>query len=390
MARSLALGLVLLGPWACGGGPAREAGGEGPHAERLDERAIRLEGPVLEELGIELEVAGPGVLEITTEVPGEVQVNGDRMAHVGPRVSGVARDVRATLGDRVSAGQVLAVLESRDLADAKATYLAAVERTKLADATFQREERLWREMVSAEQDYLDAANALAEARIALRTAEQKLHALGITEDEVDRLSRQPDTEYTRYRLTAPFDGEIIDRHITVGETIAAEQTVFTVADLSTVWIDLRVYPKDLADVAPGQHLRFSAADGSLQGEGTIGFVQPLLGEDTRTALARVVVANPERRWKPGLFVNGSVTVDTVEVAVLVPRSALIRMDDGSDVVFVETDEGLLPRPVVAGRSSRELAEVESGLAAGERFVARGGFSLKAELGKGAFGDPHGH
>jgi cobalt-zinc-cadmium efflux system membrane fusion protein len=284
----------------------------------------------------------------------------------------------------------LAVLESRELADAKASYLAASERERLADATFQREERLWRDKVSSEQDYLDASNGLAEARIELRAAEQKLHALGLDEDDVGGISEQPDTEFTRYRITAPFSGEVIDRHLTIGETISAGTPVFTVADLSTVWIDLSVYQKDLASVASGQRVHFRPANDGIGGEGTIEFVRPLLGEDTRTALARITAPNPDRRWKPGMFISATVYTDMVLADVRVPLSALIQMDDGDQVVFVETDEGFEPRPVVLGRRTRDHAQVVSGLEPGERYVARGAFSLKAELGKEAFGDGHGH
>ncbi len=364
------------------------AGGE--HSDRGEGGVVRLRAEDLGGSGLETAVAGPGELEITVELPGEVRVNGDQMAHVSPRVSGVAREVLVSLGDSVRAGQLLAVLESRELADAKAAYLAASERLGLAEATFSREERLWRERVSAEQDYLDASTALAEARIALRTAEQKLHALGFGERWLEGLSDEPEAEYTWYRLTAPFDGEVIDRHLTVGETVSAEEPVFTVADLATVWIDLSVYQKDLGAVAAGQRVRFEAASDGQGGTGTIAFVQPLLGEETRTALARVVSANPDRRWRPGMFVSAEIVTDRPRVEVMVPPAAVIRMPDGDDVVFVETADGFVPSPVDLGRRSREGVEVLSGLEAGERYVAAGGFSLKAELAKSSFGDGHGH
>jgi len=295
-----------------------------------------------------------------------------------------------SLGDTVRSGQLLAVLESRELADTKAAYLAASERKSLADATFRREERLWRQKISSEQDYLDASNGLAEAKIELRAAEQKLHALGLDEGELRRLAEAPDIGYTRYRITAPFDGEVIDRHITIGETISPETPVFTIADLSAVWIDLRVYPKDLAHVERGQQVNVRPAGNGVEGGGLIDFVQPLLGEDTRTALARITMPNPEGRWKPGMFVTATVIVDASLVDIRVPRTALIRMEDGDEVIFVEVDEGLEPRPVAIGRRARDHVEVLSGLEQGMRYVAAGGFSLKAELGKDAFGDGHGH
>jgi cobalt-zinc-cadmium efflux system membrane fusion protein len=384
------MGLPLLASWGCGGGSAPQAAVEDRHGDHEAERAIRLDPSTLEELGIVVAEAGPGFLEISTDLPGEVRVNGDRMAHVGPRVGGIAQRVLVRLGDTVRAGELLAVLESRELADSKATFLAAVERHQLAEATFVREERLWRDKVSSEQDYLDARNGLAESRIALRAAEKKLHVLGFDEEEVRRLADEPDSEYASYRITAPFDGEVIDRHITIGEAIAPETPVFTIADLSSVWIDLSVYQKDLARVSAGQKVRVRPANNGIEGVGSVEFVQPLLGEDTRTALARLTMPNPERRWKPGMFVTANVVVDTAEVAVRVPRTAVIRMEDGDDVVFVQTDEGFEPRPVTLGRTAPDDVEVIDGLGPGIRYVAAGGFSLKAELGKGSFGDGHGH
>ena len=381
-----AIALLVLLNLGCGGQPAPEVIVTEEHDEHEEERTIQLDESTLEKLGIELAEAGPGTIEISTELPGEVQVNGDRMAHVSPRVGGVAREVYTSLGDTVRQGQVLAVLDSRELADAKAAYLAARERKLLADATFRREERLWRDRVSSEQDYLDARNGLAEAEIELRAAEQKLHAIGFGEEELSQLSEQPDTEYTRYRLTAPFDGEVIDRHITVGETVSAETPVFAIADLSSVWIDLSVYPKDLEKVDRGQPVRVRPANNGFEGDGVIEFVQPLLGEDTRTALARIIAPNPDRRWKPGMFVTATVVTDEAQVGVRVSTTALIRMEDGDEVVFVETNEGFEPLPVVVGRRTRDHVEVLSGLETGDRYIAKGGFSLKAELGKSAFGD----
>ncbi len=399
---SLALAFALLGTWACGGGPAPEAEsdrhvdssphveGDDGHGDHGEELLVRLEAGALERLGLEIAVAGPGELEITTELPGEVQVNGDLMAHVGPRVGGVARKVLVSLGDTVRAGQLLAVLESRDLADAKADFLAANVRLDLADATFKREERLWKEKVSSEQDYLDALNTRAEARIAYRSAEQKLHALGFSEDEVEKLPEEHDVVLTEYRITAPFGGTVIERHITLGETVTAETSVFTVADLSSVWIDLAVYQKDLGAIRSGQIALVSTNHGD-EAELRIDFVQPLVGEQTRTALARIIAPNPDGAWHPGCFVSAQVaTGETERSGLVVPSTAVIRMEDGDEVVFVEMDEGFEPRPVTVGRRTRDQVEVVSGLVVGDRYVGRGGFSLKAELGKSDFGDGHGH
>ena len=386
---TLTLGIVLVGLLGCGAGTTQQEILDDGHEDHGTERLVQIDRATTEKLGIEVAVAGPGELEVTTELPGEVQVNGDRMAHVAPRVGGVVQEVHVSLGDSVRRGQLLAVLESRELADAKAAFLAATERMNLAEATYQREERLWKQKVSSEQDYLDARKGRAEGRIELRAAEQKLRALGVPQSELDQLPGRHDATFTEYKLTAPFDGTVIDRHITIGETVSAGSPVLTVADLGTVWIDLSVYQKDIGSVLKGQSVRVDTTHGD-EVILLIDFVQPLVGEDTRTAMARVIAPNPDGIWHPGCFVTAKVTTSETEVRVLVPVSAVIRMEDGDEVVFVESLGGFEPRPVALGRRTREEVEVTSGLEPGERYVATGGFSLKAELGKDAFGDGHGH
>lgn len=370
-------------------GEELEQHGEEEEGEHHEEQALALDPEMLSDSGIELAVAAPGIVEIFTELPGEVHLDQDRMAHVSCRVGGVAVEVRKSLGDTVRAGELLAVLESRELADSKAAYLAGRERLALAEATASREQRLWQQRVSAEQDYLDARVALAEAKIELRASEQKLRALGLDDNDLQQIVEQEDSTLTHYRIVAPFDGEVIDRHLTLGETVAAETTVFTVADLDQVWIDLQVYQKDLGAVRAGQDVRvFTNHATELQT--IIDLVQPLVGESTRTALARIVAANQDGMWHPGCFVTAFVVTETVEVSVRVPRSALIRLEDGDMVVFVEDEHGLEPRPVTTGRIDHDHVEVTGGLQPGEHYVARGAFTLKAELGKGAFGHGHAH
>jgi cobalt-zinc-cadmium efflux system membrane fusion protein len=362
-------------------------GGEADHDD--EHEALELTPARLAELGIELAVAGPGPIELTTELPGEVHVNGDRMSHVATRVGGVAVRVLKSLGDSVRAGELMAVLESRELADAKAAFLAAQERQTLAAATASREERLWQQRVSAEQDFLDARKTLAEAEIELRTAAQKLRALDLSDQDLQQVAEQPDANLTAYAITAPFDGVVIEKHLTLGETVAAETPVFTIADLTSVWIDLQVYQKDLGRVAAGQDVRIITNHETATST-TIGFVQPLVGEATRTALARIVMPNHDGMWHPGCFVTALVATELVEVPVRLPHSALIRLEDGDTVVFVEDEHGLEPRPVVPGRRDFEHVEISQGLEPGEHYVARGAFALKSELGKGSFGHGHAH
>lgn len=356
--------------------------------KRHEEDIVRLSEEKLREFGVETSVAGPGELSVYVTLPGEVKVNADRQAHVVPRVSGIVREVRKNLGDHVKAGEVMAVIESRELSDAKAEYLASRERLDLAKANYKREERLWKKKISPEQDYLSARQALAEARINLRSAEQKLHALGFSDEYLKKLPEQPDASFTRYEITAPFEGTVIEKHIALGEAIKEDASVFIVADLSRVWVDLSVYQKDLPYVREGAKTLITAGHGVPGATGVISYVGPIVGEQTRTALARVVLSNSKGVWRPGLFVNGKIEVDQTDVSLVVPKTALQTFENKT-VVFVKTDDGFEPTPVAIGRSDKRSVEVLSGITQGQMYVSKGAFTLKSELMKESFSG-HGH
>ncbi|HOE96591.1 MAG TPA: efflux RND transporter periplasmic adaptor subunit [Candidatus Sumerlaeota bacterium] len=362
-----------------------DAHGHGAH-EAV--HAVSFTPEQLERLGIQVATATSGTLEAYAEFPGEIRLNEDALTHVAPRVAGIVREVNATLGDAVRQGDVMAVLESRDLADLKAEYLAARERVALRELTYEREIALFDKQLSPEQEYLDARQAVREASIELNAAGQKLRALGFSEDYLQALSNRPDAQLTRYTLIAPADGVVIEKHITRGEVLDEASQPFTIADLSTVWVDLEVYQKDLPRIREGQQVVISAGEATAPAVGQIGYIGPIVGEQTRTALARVVLPNPARRWRAGMFVTGRVAVDAVPAPIVVPKTAIQTMED-AQVVFVRGAEGFAPAPVLPGREDQDEVEIREGLRAGQQYAATGAFTLKAELAKGSF-DAHGH
>lgn len=360
---------------------------EEPH-EHHDEGRVQLEPQAMRAFGVEVSEAGGGELAVYTRLPGEVAINPDRLVHVVPRVAGVAQQVHKELGEWVKGGDVLAVLESRELARVKSAYLVARERAQLAQTTFAREEKLWQETISSERDYLAARQTLAELRIEMRAAEQDLHALGFSKEYLKRLTFDEDENLMRYEIRAPFDGTVIEKHIALGEFLKDDAEAFVIADLHSVWINLRVYQKDLAAVKVGQRVEITSGDNPVVSE-AISFVSPVVNEETRTAVARIVLDNAEGQWRPGSFVAGLVAVDARSVPLRVPKIALQTVDEQT-VVFIETAEGFEPQEVRVGHSNEVYAEIVDGLIAGQRYVVRGAFTLKAQLGKGSFGDDHGH
>ncbi|MFZ2447453.1 MAG: efflux RND transporter periplasmic adaptor subunit [Syntrophobacteraceae bacterium] len=344
----------------------------------------------MKQAGIEVGLAESGQIQNELSLPGVVALNEDRKAHILPRVPGVVREVRKGLGDTVRQGEVMAVIESGELAEVKAEYLAAREKTALAHAKFVREERLWKKKISAEQEYLEARQELAESKIALRSAEQKLHVIGLTHEQLDQLPRASDLYFTRFEITAPFNSTVIEKHITLGEMVKDDSDIFMLADLGTVWVNLTVYQKDLPRVKKGQRVLISLGqEGDEQAEGKIAYVQPVVKEETRTATATVFLPNPEGNWRPGMFVTAKVLTESATAPIVVPQSA-IQTVEGKTVVFVRTKEGFEPRPVATGRATNGNTEITSGLSRGERYAVKGTFTLKAQLSKGAFGDGHAH
>jgi len=358
------------------------------HDAHENEGIVSLSEEEMREFKIEVAAVGPGKLQIHTTLSGEVIADPGRISHIVPYVPGVARKINNKLGDRVRAGEVLAVLESRQLSELKSTFLVAKERLTLAEITYKREEGLWKKQISSEQDYLKAKQALSEAKIQLEAADQKLHAIGFSQEYLDNLAFHEGEPLTRYEIISPFDGIVINKHITLGEAIRDDGEVFTIADLSSVWVNLTVYQKDLHKIRSGLEALIVDNKTNAEAQGTIDWISPVLDESTRTSTARIILADSEGYWRPGMFVNAQVVVDEIEAPLVVPRSAILSID-GQNIVFVQIKEGFEPRQVEIGRSNQIHVEIVSGLKEGQRIVATNALSLKAELGKSKFGE-HGH
>ena len=288
----------------------RDEAEENEHGHNEHEDMVRLTDAEMEEFEVEIDVAGPGKLHLEVVVPGEIAVNYDRLAHIGPRFPGVVTEVRKHVGDDVTKGEVLAVIESNE---------------------------------------------------------------GLVP----------------YEVKSFINGTVIEKHMTLGEAHSEDVDAFVIADLDTVWVNLSIYQMHLPKVAVGQRVVISVGQGVPDAKGVISYISPVVDQHTRTAAARVVLSNRGGRWCPGLFVEGRITVEERKVALLVPKSALQTMD-GQTVVFVQTQEDFQPQSVEIGRTNDASAEVLSGLVPGQKYVSKGGFVLKAELLKGAFGDEHGH
>src|SRR5450830_218880 len=240
-AAGIVLAILILGTGTFKTPPAVKAEA---HAEKKDEHGheevegrLELTAAQSRAAGVVIATAAPGRIKTTIALPGEIRFNEDRTAHVVPRLAGVVEAVQADLGQLVKKGQILAVIASTELSEQRSGLLSAQRRLSLARSTYEREEKLWREKISAEQDYLQAQQAWREAEIAVQNAQQKLNALGATGGGKGPLNR--------YEIRAPFDGMVLEKHIALGEAVKEDANIFVISDLSTVWAEIAVPAKDL-------------------------------------------------------------------------------------------------------------------------------------------------
>ncbi len=189
-----------------------------------------------------------------------------------------------------------------------------------------------------------------------------------------------------YAVVAPIGGVVTVRQANPGEQ-TGDKALFTVADLSKVWAELALFPRDRAKVRVGQTVRVASTDAGLHAEGPVVYVAPFGSSSNQTLTARVRLENAERRWAPGLYVNAEVTLGEASVLLAVRNEALQSLE-GRPVVFVQGDEGFEPRPVRIGRTDRQWSEVLEGLERGAHYASANSFILKAELGKGEAGHDH--
>lgn len=380
---SLLLSLALGG---CGKSPppqpaaaaaAGAAAAEGRARVELSEDEIRAAGIRVEKLDWQ---AAAGELAVT----GTVQPNLDRYAYIAARVPGRVVRVQASLGERVKPGQPLAVLDSLEVGEARAALAQAEAELKVAQAAYERAASLRAENAVPEKEHLRARGELEKTRAVAAAARGKLRMLNVSAAHEGLASL--------FVVAAPFAGTIVEKSAVPGALADPAKPLFTVADLSTVWIEANVFEKDLPRLALGAAAAVTVAAWPDQpAKGRVTYLASLLDPATRTVRARIEVANADGRLRPGMFANVviSVPAGAVPRALFVPEDAVVLMD-GKPAVFVRGERGFEPRAVLPGERREKRVALKEGVAAGEQVVVAGAYELKARLQKALLGEGGAH
>jgi cobalt-zinc-cadmium efflux system membrane fusion protein len=342
----------------------------------MDEERIRL-------AEIELSSVGPATIARRLAVPGTVVPDAGRVAHVAVKLSGTVAELRKNIGDDVVKDDILGVLESREVADAKSEYLAARLSNDLQQDLTARDKSLWEGRAVPEQQYIKSRNAAAQTAMRFGIARQKLLALGVRDDEIAALPQAPDASLRSQNIRAPISGRIAERKVELGTAVGRdnlETELFVIVDLTRVWVEISVSSADIPTVKEGQSVAITLRGLPEGTSGEIVFVSPLLDKDTRTARVVAAIDNADGRWRPGSFVTAAIAIEERAAPVVAPFSA-IQTVEGKKVVFVRAKDGFEKRDVVLGLRDGQSVEIISGLAFGETIAVSNTFSLKAELSK---------
>ena len=348
---------------------------------------IELQPEALDNLTLETDTASYRPLSLSIKATGKIMLNEDRHAHVSPRTSGRVAAVLVTLGDKVTRGQKLLVLDSLELGELKARYLQAAAKVHLTEVNYQREKRLFEANIAPQKDMIEAETSYQEAIINFKACQDLLRLHGLSPQEIERLKEEPDAVKSTFPIISPINGEIIERHKAfVGEMVDPQTELFTIADLSTVWVIVDIYEKDLSRIKKGLPTMVTVAAYPRETfHGVITYISPLLDASTRTVKARVEIDNQQGKLKPEMFATISILTEERERVLTIPREA-VQTDGEHSFVFVVLGKGRFEkREITLGRETETLVEVTEGLKENEEVVTEGSFLLKAEMEKERFG-----
>lgn len=375
------------------GNDAKTAGApkvEAHKKEVHEEGMVRLDPDAVKTAGIEIQKVTSDNFVPSLSATAVIEPNSDRISRVGARVTGRIAKVTAMQGDRVKTGQTLAYLESVDLDQAWADYAKAKGKRSLAAANLKREETLFQKKVTPEKDVLKARQEFSEAEADVALNEKRLRILGVEQSKVNGSSDGIKNNHHLILIPSPINGVVIQKTVTQGEMVNPDKVLFTVSDLSSLWVVIDIYEKDLSRVRTGIEAKLLvAAYPNTAFKGRISYVGDVMDEKTRTVKARVTIDNGKGLLKPGMF--ATVSMDSLadsrtEKTIVIPEEAVFR--DGSETyVFLSSGEGkFAARQVLTGPASGEKIEIKEGLKAGDLLVTRGAFALKSELKKEALGE----
>ncbi len=373
--------LIVLSFTGCGAGNNTDSSSAEPveKAEHTDEQGgLHLSEAEKQQAGIAVQEVATQAIKDQLVLTANIVANQDRLAHVTPRVEGKLIEVPAKLGDEVKPGQSLAVIDSIQMGEARAELRRAQSELDLAKANFERNDRLYEEQVVSQKQWLEAKSALERAQSAANAQRERLRMYG-------GLGHDGGSTYI---VTAPFAGMVIEKNMVIGELARPTDVLFTVADLSQVWIEADVTEADLGKLRIGAPTTITVtAFPDMSFAGKVSYISSIVDRDTRTVKARIEIPNPEGRLRIGMFARASLGLESTQQVIVVPADAVFLMQ-GQSTVYVADGDAFEAHPVELGMRVPDGVVVSDGLNSGDQIVVKGAYTLKARQLKSQISDEH--
>jgi len=446
-------------------------GSNDPLCQVENSRVRFIDPSIAQKAGIKVDRVQRRPMSATLTVPAEVEFDATRLTRITPRVAGVVLQAPIHLGVEVEVGDLMAVIDSPILGEAKSQFIERAQNLKLAEADLERGNTIYRgaqrmldvcipqadpdkvrealaespvgeakaqllrahaalllarsessrqatlheKNAAVEREYQVAQNALAAAeadfvaikeeigfsversrlsaqrgvevaRSALESAERRLHILGLSDEQVDRIGSEPDTLLSRFELRSPVTGHVVERMVAIGESVEATDVLFVVVDNSTLWLMADLYERDLIHMRLGLPVFFTVDGMPGAGfEGKLTWISSQFDDRTRTVRVRADLPNQDGLLRAKMYGNARIVLHDNEEVVTVPVDA-VQTDGCCQLVFVQESETVFqPRKITLGTRANGVVEVLKGLQEGEIVASAGSFLMKTEILKGSIG-----
>lgn len=366
-----ALGLALAG---CGSGDQASKMTSYSTAESAEAKAELFSLPADQMAHIQVVAVEQGPLARTLRLTGAVEYNDFKTTPVITQIGGPVSRVVVAPGERVKAGQPLLYVASPDYSLLRSAFIKARDAFQLADKAYARAKDLYEHKAIAEADLEQAESTREQARADYEASTDAIHIVGIA--DADSIIAKPAS--AEIPLYSPVGGEVVDKECSAGQLLAAGATqCFTISDMSSVWILVNVYQKDVAYVHVGDPVTITNESYGGEISGKIQYVSPALDPNTRTLQARIEAPNPGERLKKEMYVSADVRAGVIPDALFVPDSSVLRDDQNMPYVYLQTgDSKFARRGVTLGESLGGKTQILTGLQVGDHVVGDGSLFLQ--------------
>ena len=315
-------------------------------------------------------------LERRLRLAGNVTYNAFKTTPVFSPIGGPVHEILVAPGETVHAGQPLLTVNSPDYSAARSAYLKARDAFFLADKVYTRSQDLYAHGAVAEADLQQAESSRSQAQADLQASADMLRALGIKDPEA--MIKNPPKTTLQIPLPAPVGGEIVERLVGPGQLLQAGATqVFTISDMSTVWVLVNVYQSDVGYVRVGDSVDITTDTYPKVFHGRISYVAPALDPNTRTLQARIVTGNPNKILKKDMYVTAMLQAGVIRDALTVPDAAVLRDTENMPFVYAQSGANQFARRLVKiGDSQAGRTQITDGLKEGDRVVGDGSLFLQ--------------